>query len=335
MKLLLTFVIAVPQGKVIYLHSQVDYLNDFYRRYPSFGIPELSLVCRESKRIVSKWGIGLRFCGFDKPIHCEWFDPRRDSIYIPSIHIFKRWHGWRKCMGGATVILNVLETVEDQYRGRLPSKAFKWAIQSGYFEGVRAIDLAMLTIKCKGVSWDKEHDAYGEGGDVGVVGLDDKRLPTMLRPIFNDIRGGYINRVESLQYMAHRRPSCLLKRLHGEWDRDLKFLFEEQWLFSQLRVSKEDQFESELFTDIKFGYQDRRRALNREHDTIRRLIAKMPEIRPVIVFDRTPTPVPEQSQDWPNHWDNRRGYDGLEVVSNRRGMVLAYNIYDGRMTQFT
>ncbi|KAI1644017.1 uncharacterized protein F4817DRAFT_347857 [Daldinia loculata] len=307
----------MPQGKVIYLHSKIDYLKDHSGRYPSFGIPELSLVCRESKMIASKWGIGLRFCGFDQPIHCEWFDPRRDSIYIPSIHIFKGWHGWRKCMGGATVILNVLETVEDQYRGRLPSKAFKWAIQSGYFDGVRSIDLAMLTIKCRGVSWDKEHDAYGEEGHVGVVGLDDKRLPAILRPVFDAVRGGYRDRMDLLRHIAHRRPSCLLKHLHGEWNRDLKFLFEEQWLFSQLRVPKKEQFESELFTDVVFGYKGRRRALNREHDIIRKLIAKMPEIRPVIVFDRTPTPVPEQILDRPNHWDNRRGYDGLEVVSNR------------------
>ncbi|KAF3067195.1 hypothetical protein GL218_08504 [Daldinia childiae] len=334
MKLLLTFVIIVPEGKVIYLHSQLDYFNDYIISYPSFGIPELSLACRESKRVVSKWGIGLRFCGFDEPLHCEWFDRRRDSIYIPSIHVFKGWHGWKKCMDGATVILNVLETIEDQYRGRLPSKAFKWAIQSGYFEGVHAIDLAMLTIKCTGVGWDKEHDAFGEGGLVGVVGLDDKRLITMLRPIFNALRRRYKDRMEFLQNVPHRRPSCLLKRLHTEWNRDLKFLFEEQWLFSQSRVSREEQYVSELFTDIEFGFQGRRRALDRDHHTIRKLIDQMPEIRPVIVFDRTPTPVPDQALDGPHHWNNRRGYDGLEVISNRRGMVLAYDIYDGRSSQF-
>ncbi|KAI0845902.1 hypothetical protein F5Y00DRAFT_272585 [Daldinia vernicosa] len=324
---------TVPQGKVIYLHSQSDYLKDYLFHYPSIGIPELSLVCSESKRIVSKWGMGLLFYAYDQPLHCEWFDPRRDSIYIPSIHVFKLWHGWKRCMGGATVILNVLETVEDQYCGHGPSKTFTRSIQSGYFKDVRAIDLAMLTIKCEAVHWDEEHDAYGEEGRVGVVGLDDKRLPTMLRPIFNDIRGSYKDRMDLLRNMAHRRPSCLLKQLHDQWDGDLKFLFEEQWLISQLRAPDAKYF-GQLFTGVTFGYKGRRRALNREHHVIRRLIAEMPEIRPVIVFDRTPTPVPDDTTG-PRRWSNRDGRDGLEVVSNRRGMVLAYDLYEGRRSQYS
>ncbi|KAI0122753.1 hypothetical protein F4814DRAFT_446695 [Daldinia grandis] len=325
---------AMPQGRVIYLHSRTDYFDGRPGYYPSSGIPELSLVCRESKRIVSTWGIGLRFCDSDRPIHCEWLDPRRDSIYIPSIQVFQAWYGWHNWLGGATVVLNVLETVEDQYRGNLPGKAFTWAIKSGHFTGIRAIDLAMLTIKCRGDRWDKKHDAYGEGGHVGVVSLDDERLPTMLRPVFNSVRAKYKNKSDLLSYMVHRRPSCLLKHLHGEWNGDLKFLFEEQWLMANLGIPGHKRPDPELFTDIRFGYHGRQRALNREHETIRKLIAKMPEIRPVIVFDRTPSPIPRENPNDLSEWNFGSTEDGLEVISNRRRMVLAYNIYTGRRTQY-
>ncbi len=66
-----------------------------------------------------------------------------------------RWVRWEEKLPsgtaklqGATVIANVLELVEDRYRGSRNSDIFAKHIQLGSFDGVKKFQLVLLTVEC-------------------------------------------------------------------------------------------------------------------------------------------------------------------------------------------
>lgn len=317
----------LPPPRIICLMSPQMY-EKYSHIYKSVHIPAFYPACEESKEIVQRWGVGLRFVSYKgMPIHCEWFNRRRDILYLPSIMSFGCFDGWGSCLDNSTIILNVLEVLEDRYRGDQLSKHFTQVVDQGRFDKVKAFRLSMLKVQWGGDQWDEELDIYGED-TMAVLDLDDPRLPTLLRPVFQNMR--FLLGSQNKQQQVHKRPSCLLRHLRHEWEAELKFLFEEQWLQSYLQ--KMDKLVSEeLYTGKRFGLDDQRRALDRGHELVRTLIAGMPSIRPVILFEKCyPSTVlskhnPGAMAGGDDVWNGGRQWDGLRCIAHRRGMTLTYS----------
>ncbi|OTA81829.1 hypothetical protein M434DRAFT_37354 [Hypoxylon sp. CO27-5] len=325
----------MPPGRVVVVQSVLAYVLRPHI-YTSTHIPEIYKAGPDIEDMVKDFGIPLRFSNGDTPVHYEWYDRLRDMLYIPSIRVFDSWKGWDGVLSGATVILNVLEVVEDEIRGEEPSLVFSKLMREGCFDGVRAFGLSMLTVRYDGDMWSDEDNVYGENQMVAVVDLDDKRLPNLLRPVFDEVRKVHVD-------LTHKRPSCLLKHFHKEWDSDLKFLFEEQWLRTRLQGDYDnidpemrgDTFDN-VFSQVQFGYQNGHFATNREDEYVRHLISeKMPHIRPVIVFERViHTDRPGDVRPRPLKFNRGPFLDGLYYISNRRRMSLSPDDMTGRITRY-
>ncbi|KAI0114191.1 hypothetical protein F4776DRAFT_673953 [Hypoxylon sp. NC0597] len=325
----------MPPGRVVVVWSVLAYVLQPHIN-TSTHIPELYKASPDTEDMITNFGIPLQFFSGGIPVHCEWYDRLRDMLFIPCIRVFDSWKGWDGVLSGATVILNVLEVTEDEIRGEEPSLIFSKLVKEGIFDGVRAFRLSMLTVRYDGDMWSDEDNVYDEDQMVAVVDLDDKRLPNLLRPVFDEVRGLHAP-------LTHKRPSCLLKHLHKQWDTDLKFLFEEQWLRTQIQddyakadpETRGDTFDN-VFSHARFGYEKQHFATNREDQYVRNLISKrMPKIRPVIVFERViHTDAPGDPRQRPSKFNRGPLVDGLQTISNRRRMSLSPSLISGRITQY-
>jgi hypothetical protein len=95
----------------------------------------------------------------------------------------KKGRGGTNALEGATVIANVLELVDDRYRGTTYSDIFAKQIKFGSINGVMKFQLVLLTVDCgEGL------DIYGEDDVRATVDLNNKRLPDLLRPVFAHFR---------------------------------------------------------------------------------------------------------------------------------------------------
>ncbi|KAI1344506.1 hypothetical protein F5Y15DRAFT_113620, partial [Xylariaceae sp. FL0016] len=176
--------------------------------------------------------------GKDEKIKCVVFWVRQiNPVYIHSICCFSAWTGWMtpvtytvtsdsgdsathefRLSDRTTIILNVLETIEDTYRGSGSSDLFSRAIKEGQFANIEEFDLSLLTVQVD----EDLGEVYGEDG-IAVVDLDDNKLPGYLRVTFDVIRSWERYAPRKL---THKSPEKLLAHLKGEWTKDLKFLFE-------------------------------------------------------------------------------------------------------------
>ncbi|KAI0506368.1 hypothetical protein F5B22DRAFT_650758 [Xylaria bambusicola] len=252
----------------------------------------------------------------------EWWNRQDDPVYIPNIFLMDIWRGWQatQLFQGATVIAKVLELVEDQYRGSMLSDVFANHIQQGSFRGVKKFQLVLLTVECG-----SDLDIYRDGDERAVISLNDKRLPNLLRPVFAHLRG------DDCWDLRHHNGPALLRSLRFEWNKDLRELFEEQWLRNQEIVWSED-----MLTEKRFGYKHRHRMLNRRHTAVARRVREMPAIEPVIMFEkRWPTDAIIATSRWrPDDpkWYATRSRDGLLSISNRRAMCISHELCRERMT---
>ncbi|KAI0006726.1 hypothetical protein F4779DRAFT_595088 [Xylariaceae sp. FL0662B] len=316
--------LAVPH-RVLQVRGLDSYIR-FANASPAVKIPELSQACHESREILREKGTSLRFMDTQMNlIHEHWFDRRSDLFYIPSLYIFRSWEGWGNLLVGATVVANVLELVEDKYRLPTVSDTFSTMLEEGRFDGVDTFLLSLMTIENG-----EDLDIY-QDGTTAVVDLDDKRLPEYLKPVFDNLRTLYPGK------LTHSRPAKLLKHLRNEWNRDLKKLFEEQWLQGRRwRRIDDDEPCRRIITDRRFGHQNRRREVNRSSRAVAEALRRMPKIRPVLVFEKR---WPSCSVDGNRYrhasaWHAGRRADGLEAISNRRRMALTTEIVAGRETLY-
>ncbi|KAI1822444.1 hypothetical protein F4861DRAFT_387509 [Xylaria intraflava] len=121
-------------------------------------------------------------------------------------------------------------------------------------------------------------DAAVYGDDIrATVDIDDERLVNLLEPVFTRMRACMC----WPSGVRHTTESKLVKHLKRQWNKDLKALFEEQWLRSQTVT-----WTPEMFTDKRFGYQNQHAAVNRAHRDVEKLIRRMPSIRPVVMFEK-------------------------------------------------
>ncbi|KAI1498008.1 hypothetical protein F5X99DRAFT_342475 [Biscogniauxia marginata] len=315
--------------KVVCIRTQTAYTR-YAKSFPSTELPVIYGVTSECQTLLHNRGTMFRF--FDSNhnhLHQEWFDRRSDIFFVPSIRVLYSWTGWERALTGATVLANVLELVEDPYRGSEASEIFERLARQGSFNGVKTFLLSLITIECG-----EDLDIYGDNS-MAVVDLDDKRLPDLLEPVFNNIRD---RSCFDQRRVVHKTPARLLKHLHAEWEGDLKMAFEEHWLQSSLAMTK-GASQSQVFTNKRFGYENGRQYLNRNHRLVVDLIRKMPNIRPVIILEkRWPASdiflFPRWREFAPTVWNHGRRFDGLEAISNRRRMVLSTELKVGRRTQY-
>ncbi|KAI1438126.1 hypothetical protein GGR50DRAFT_529621 [Xylaria sp. CBS 124048] len=269
-----------------------------------------------------------------------WWNQMNDKIYFPSMQIMDQWNGWTEptkgcsILQGATVLANILELIEDEYRGALCSDVFAKYIKAGVFNGVKAFELVLLTIQC-----DADLKVYED--ERAIVNLYDESLVDLIKPAYKCMRT-LSNWPEGVRYVT---PGKLVKHLKGQWEEDLEWLFEEQWLRNQ-----PVDWTPDMSADGFVGYQGRHPTVNRSHWDVERLIRRMPEIRPVIMFEKK---CPEdfdarfcyghRRRHWnqENHredfmesiwYSGRTRRDGLEAISNRRGMFLSLEQKAGRIT---
>ncbi|KAI0532161.1 hypothetical protein GGR58DRAFT_517926 [Xylaria digitata] len=337
----------------------IEYISFF----PSTVLPPISTIFVEWEAEMVRRTCNLVFVVGGNVIHTEWWNKRDNQIYFPGIRVMDRWARWEeklpngtKMLQDATVIANVLELVEDRYRGPKSSDIFAKHIKLGSFEGVKKFQLVLLTVE-SGVKYGIEYIKNGRelergkqkltlnaavyGDDVrAVIGLDDKRLTCLLKPIFEWLRN--IEKIPSW-LIRHRNGFNLIKHLRSEWEKDLKQLFEEQWLRNQTAVWSPD-----MFTGEHFGYKDRQTRVDRGHRAVEKLVRGMPAIQPVIMFEnRWPADQDvtmqfgrRQVNPWRNDaddniWFGRKGNDGLLSISNRRGLCLSNLLLEaGRVTLF-
>ncbi|KAI3339186.1 hypothetical protein F4824DRAFT_53293 [Ustulina deusta] len=312
---------------------------EYMSRFPSTDLPVILSTFKEWETEMMTRACNFVFVLSSTRVHRQWWNRRDDPIYFPGIRLMDRWVRWEEKLPsgtaklqGATVIANVLELVEDRYRGSRNSDIFAKHIQLGSFDGVKKFQLVLLTVECG-----DDLDIYGDDKRA-VVDLDDKRLPDLLRRVFRYLR---IVQIRPACVFRHRNGSNLLRHLRGEWNNDLRQLFEEQWLRNQTVA-----WSPEMFTDAHFGYHNRLMMVNRRHRTVERLVHKMPEIQPVIMFEKR----------WPNDYDmtmqfgtaqlspsrhnredriwfgGKNRTDGLVSISNRRGMCISTQMDVGRVT---
>ncbi|KAI1487047.1 hypothetical protein F5X96DRAFT_651927 [Biscogniauxia mediterranea] len=316
-------------SRIVCIRAQAAYTRHA-KSFPSTKLPLIYEVSSECQALLHTRGTMFRF--FDSHhnrLHQDWFDRHCDLFYIPSIRVLYSWTGWEKALAGATVLANVLELIEDRHRGSEASEIFERLVRHGSFNGVKTFYLSLVTIECG-----EDLDIYGNNS-MAVVDLDDKRLPDLLRPAFNNIRN---KSCFDQSRVVHRTPAKLLKHLHAEWDRDLKTAFEEHWLQSRVAATKHAH-QAHMFTNKRFGFDNGRQYLNRNHRLVADLVNQMPNIRPVIIFEkRWPSSdmflFPRWREFAPTIWNQGRRFDGLEAISNRRRLVLSTELKVGRRTQY-
>ncbi|CAJ2509395.1 Uu.00g144210.m01.CDS01 [Anthostomella pinea] len=300
--------------------------------FPSVGIPTLARAYQEWWNASIHRGYGYRFENqLRESVRLEWFDRYNDLIYIQSLRVFNAWKGWSTMLCSATTVFNVLEVVEDRWRGAATSDIFTSLSRTSIFDRSKTFLLSMLTVECG-----DDLAIYGDN-TTAMVDLDDENLPRMLKSVYDNVRSCKPANV------PHKRPSLLLKHLRKEWDAGLKRLSEEQWLQSRLDVTAPK--DPTMYTKERFGYKNRRFMLDRNHSAVEKLVRAMPEMRPVIVFEkRWPCFDLTMLQDHgsaahlrePSEaiWADGRSMDGLESISNRRGMVLSYEFLVDRQTRY-
>ncbi|RYP64018.1 hypothetical protein DL769_006798 [Monosporascus sp. CRB-8-3] len=276
----------------------------------------------------------------EKVHRVEWYDRISDIFWIRSIRAFASRRLLPGGLVGGTVLANVLELVEDTYRGVEASNCFRRAFSDGHFVGVKTFLLSLLTVECT-----TDLGIYTENNRA-VINLDDKRLPILLRPAFDQVRS--MTAFGGAKALTHKRPARLLHHLHDEWGRKggLKCLFEEQWIRSTLRynmkaIKDSDEpkdIETSLLAQERWGYKNRLRMVDREKEPVQSAMESMPEIEPVIIFLKTAflkcgdvDPVLRERGRL-RQWVRGRRYDGLEAISNRRGLALSKYLMAGRRT---
>ncbi len=340
--------LALPSRLVCFEHYNVYKKNA--GAYPSVVLPAIFQVCFESRSLRYPRGISYKFHDMpseedgkkvrNKIFRVEWYDRRSDIFWIRSIYAFSTWRGLEGTLAGGTILANVLEVVEDAYRGDEASRVFTHAVIEGQFRDVKAFCLSLLTIQCS-----EDLGIYGESKRA-VIGLDDERLPSLLRPVFDQVRA--MTALGGARALTHKRPAKLLQHLHEQWEgkRGLKHLFEEQWIHSTLgyygdaTADKLKEMDDSLFTQEFYGYRNRRRLVDRNHGTNRLIMRTMPEVRPVIIFEKTMVPECDEVGRGFRHprstrpWARGKRRDGLETISNRRGLTLSKHLLAGRRSDY-
>ncbi|KAI2634640.1 hypothetical protein GGS21DRAFT_490714 [Xylaria nigripes] len=257
----------------------------------------------------------------------------RTILFTLLEETMNQWVGWagtnsHGLLRGATIILNVLELIEDRYRGSLSSDMFTKQIKAGSFQGVKEFQLVLLTIEDPA-----NLTIYGD--DVrAAVDLDDRCLPEILEPVYTRMR-----KCSSWPSgVRHVTETKLVTHLKRQWKK-LKWLFEEQWLRSHAIV-----WERAAFTEKLLGYKDKQHAVDRTDREVEKLIRQMPSIRPVVLFENKRPGLDNYSPfgmpKYPDRKDpkekiwfgGKRGRDGLTAISNRRGLFLSTAQYAGRLT---
>ncbi|RYO94240.1 hypothetical protein DL766_002250 [Monosporascus sp. MC13-8B] len=267
----------------------------------------------------------------EKVHRVEWYDRINDIFWIRSIRAFASRRLLPGSLVGGTVLANVLELVEDTYRGVEASDCFRKTFLEGHFAGVKTLLLSLLTVECT-----TDLGIYTENNRA-VINLDDKRLPILLRPAFDQLRS--MTALGGAKALTHKRPARLLHHLHDEWERKggLKCLFEEQWIHNTLKYNMETIKDSDEPTEIdtsllpqgRWGYKNRLRMVDREKELVQSAVKSMPEIEPVIIFLKTAFLKCEDAdpalreRGCFRQWVRGRRYDGLEAISNRRGLALS------------
>ncbi|KAI1324521.1 hypothetical protein F5Y16DRAFT_423946 [Xylariaceae sp. FL0255] len=275
--------------------------------------------------------------------YIEPWEYRKDILFLPSMRVFTGWKfltPWSH-HSSATVMLNALDVIEDRYRGSRGSDLFTSVMQNDILTRVRHFQLALLTVECGA-----DLPIY-DGELRAVVDLDDENLMDYIRPVYERDRNGHTGcghtRHKNKAYMKsrvpHKTPFKLVQHLRSEWDKDIKRLFEEQWLRSA--KDKDERLPPEAYTNERFGYKNKKRFLDRTHRSVEPLVRQMPTIKPVIVFEKRwfcdeaniellygssrMYHIAERidfSHPQERIW-NAHGQDGMKIVSNRRGMVLS------------
>ncbi|KAI1080945.1 hypothetical protein F5B20DRAFT_84856 [Whalleya microplaca] len=315
--------LATP-SRVVRVHDLVTYLR-YPRVSPAVKVPALAKACGESGQVLRERGTTLRFMDSHMTlVHEHWYDRRSDLFYIPSLRVFKSWEGWGDLLARGTVIVNALELIEDKYRYPDVSDLFPAMVGEGRFKDVDTFLLSLMTVECG-----EDLDIY-QDGDTAVVDLDDPKLPSYLKPVFENLRTLYPGK------LMHSRPAKLLRHLRSEWTKDLKTMFEEQWLQGQGWYENGDDESEELMTEKCFGYWNRRRLSNRSSRVIRKRLSRMPKIRPVLIFEKRwpSTTIDGNRYRQASHSHTRRRLDPLEAISNRRRMCLTTEIIAGRETLY-
>ncbi|KAI6086323.1 hypothetical protein F4821DRAFT_260015 [Hypoxylon rubiginosum] len=325
----------------------------FPGEFPSAHFPQFYSTCQESRDLVTKSAVGLMFSDYNEaPVHCEWYDHRRDIFYIPSIGILRLWNRCDAFLRG-TVVVNLLEMVEYEYRAPHTCE-FKPGITDPHpifhtLRDVSTIYLSMLTVQWGGDQWDGDLDIYGDD-TIAIVDLDDPRLPDLLRPVFANLRELYTTYWGLVRFrhhqIPHKRPSRLLKHLHRKWDDEFKLGFEDQWLLSKLGMSRmlyeycpKRQIPG-LFTKRSYttdpDYKKLDRKLNRKHELLKPFLDSIPQTRPVIVFEKVyPSNVWKQYERMNPPEKPRFLPNNLDRISNHHGLVLARSLFAGRRAYYS
>lgn len=340
--------LALPSRLVCFEHYNIYKKNA--RAYPSVVLPAIFQACYESRALRFPRGLSYKFHDlpteeeegkkvYNRIFRVEWYDRRNDIFWIRSIYAFSTWRGLEGTLAGGTVLANVLELVEDQYRGDEASRVFTHALLQGQFRGVKTFLLSMLTVQCS------EDLGIYNGSKRAVIDLDDDRLPDLLRPVFEQVRT--MMALDGAEALTHKRPAKLLQHLHKQWEgkKGLKHLFEEQWIQCMLRYNEDEpdmlrDVDDSLLMEERYGYRSRRTMVDRDHEEVEAVVREMPNIRPVIIFEKTIMP------DWDNvgkgfrHPQASRPFargkrrDGLEAISNRRGLALSKHLLAGRRSDY-
>ncbi|KAK7750130.1 hypothetical protein SLS62_007998 [Diatrype stigma] len=340
---------ALPSRLVCFEHYNIYKKNPGL--YPSVVLPPVFQACYESRALRFPRGLSYKFHElpseeedgkkiYNRIFRVEWYDRRNDVFWIRSIYAFSTWRGLEGTLAGGTVLANVLELVEDPYRGDEASRVFTHALLQGQFRGVKTFLLSMLTVQCS-----EDLGIYHNGSKRAVIDLDDDRLPDLLRPVFEQVRT--MIALGGAQALTHKRPARLLQHLHGQWEgkQGLKHLFEEQWIQGMLRYNEDDpdllrDIDDSLLTEERYGYRNRRPMVDRARDEIEAVMRDMPKIRPVIIFEKTIMPDWDDVGKGFRHPHSSRPFargkrrDGLEAISNRRGLALSKHLLAGRRSDY-
>ncbi|KAI5863860.1 hypothetical protein GGS23DRAFT_565714 [Durotheca rogersii] len=321
---------VIPR-RVLRVHSLAVYCH-YGRELSSSCRPTTHDICVETKRMISSSGIYVRFMNSDLSVAFrEWYDRYRDILYIQSIRIFVSWNNWERILIGSTIAIHVLETIEDLYRGTEASRNFGRAIKRGHFNNVHKFLLILLVVE-----WDGDIDGIYGDDDTTFLGLDDKRLPNILRPVFADLRA------RSPDRMVHKRPSCLLRHLHKEWDNSLRSLFEEHWIQANVGLREawggpnppphRETFDS----GERFEFRNARPRMKRHRPLVRPVVEGMPAMQPVIAFEKKQPSFATHYDPfaYPSRWNECRSGDGLVSISNRRRLALTWDQLAGRKTLY-
>ncbi|RYP15971.1 hypothetical protein DL765_005411 [Monosporascus sp. GIB2] len=352
--------LALPPRRFVSLDDWPLY-PPYPLNYPSVLPPAMFHACAEPRRMLLKRGVTFVYSGTvsenvrrltetsynkiggllpEKVHRVEWYDRINDIFWIRSIRAFASRRLLPGSLVGGTVLANVLELVEDTYRGVEASDCFRKTFLDGHFAGVKTFLLSLLTVECTA-----DLGIYTENNRA-VINLDDKRLPILLRPAFDQVRS--MTAFGGAKALTHKRPARLLHHLHDEWGRKggLKCVFEEQWIHNMLKYNMKavkdrdepKEIDASLLTQGCWGYKNRLRMVDRENELVQSAMKSMPETEPVIIFLKTAFPQCEnvdpvlRERGCFRQWVRGRRYDGLEAISNRRGLALSKYLTAGRRT---